>query len=157
MNWRIVKSGIVNIESAVCESNEFDAEMTKCNKKSIFPHVIPSIRGDTSHRSMLNGSVSYRNFPSKIFIWAPMAITLTITIDTMEPQRAPFVLNFSEIIPMVKSPRSVPDVMPLKAMPMLKTLPSFSTTKTSAKQTQPVEGKFQLVFKLLFALESYAK
>lgn len=73
-----------------------------------------------------------------------MAITLTTTVDTMEPQKAPFVLNRSDIIPIVNRPRRVPDEMPLKAIPILNTPPSFSTTKTNPKQMQPAERNWKL-------------
>lgn len=92
-----------------------------------------------SQCSTLNGRVSYFKSPLKILIWAPIPIRLTTKIDTIDPHNAPFVLNFSEIIPIVNKPKSVPLVMPDIAMPIENTPPSFSTTKTSRKHTQPAE------------------
>lgn len=109
---------------------------------SRFP--VASIFKGFSQFSTLNGRVSYLISPLKIAIWAPIAITLTTNVDTMEPTSAPFVLNFSDTIPMVNKPKSVPLVMPEKAIPIENTPPSFSTMKTMPKQTQPRDEKMKI-------------
>lgn len=58
----------------------------------------------------------------------------------MEPHKAPVVLNLLDIMPIVKSPNNVPDVMPENAMPILNTPPKCSTTNTRTKQMQPIEN-----------------
>lgn len=99
---------------------------------------------------------------------------LTINMEITDPHKAPcnskeinstylsfesctFVLNLYETIPNVKSASNGPDVIPENAIPMLKTPPSFSTTKTNAKHMLPMlnTSSFRILLAFFSVISGY--